>query len=639
MSLITDIKARVDIVDVVSQYVHLQKTGHDFKANCPFHAEKGPSFFVYPDRQTWRCYGTCGIGGDVFSFVAKIENTDFRGALQILAQRAGISLTPKREETEEEKRLKRLREANELAAQFYHRNLLELPSASSARAYLERRGLILKTIQDFQLGLSLEAWDGLHQYLPAKGFTNQELLDAGLIVETERGIRDCFRHRIMFPICNEDGWVVGFGGRVLDNTEPKYLNSPQTPLFDKSGMLYGIDKAKTSIRRLNQAIVMEGYMDVIVAHQCGVTNAVASMGTALTERQIRILKRYSKNLALALDADVAGSEAMLRGVQVAEQAFDHKVMPVPTWQGLVRYQDILDGEVRIILLPLAKDPDEVMLADMQQWQRLATEAVPTLDFLFQSVAAKLDLSQPRSKSEAADRLLPVIAEMQDKVQQAHYLQRLAHLIQVDQRVLQQSLPRVKMAPRRGRQEAKTEPPPRSLTKARDLVEEHCLSLLLQHPSLRQEGLKLDAQSFEYSENQQIFLAWLQEPDPALLQEKVDPALRDHLEILSTAFLPPMDSQEALSNWAYAVLRLEEQRLRSLQERMRFLTSELEKELKPADMAQTAYSWWRNRAAAGQVSEKLIQLVEERQQLSTRLRQLLIEQRSTLRQHVRTPREN
>ncbi|MGD0766512.1 MAG: DNA primase, partial [Dehalococcoidia bacterium] len=318
-----EIKQRLDIVDVISESVSLQRAGRNFKAVCPFHVEKTPSFFVFPDRGTWHCFGACATGGDIFAFVMKKENLDFAGALRLLAERAGIGLGRKSAVAEETER-DRLRKANEAAALFFQ-NALGTRAGESALDYMTMRGIDRETAQSFRIGYAPDSWDALREHLKGRGFSEAELVKAGLLVEGERGLYDRFRHRLVVPISDERGRTVGFGSRILpseastsaDSDGPKYLNTPQTPIFDKGAVLYALDRALEHIRRADLAVIVEGYMDVIAAHQHGNGNVVASMGTALTERQFSLLRQLTENIVLAFDPDLAGQAAGERGGQIA----------------------------------------------------------------------------------------------------------------------------------------------------------------------------------------------------------------------------------------------------------------------------------------------------------------------------------
>ena len=375
MGAIDEVKQRIDIVEVIGQDVTLTKAGKTFKGLCPFHSEKHPSFYVYPDQQSWHCFG-CNIGGDAFSFIMKKQNIDFGEALRQLAQKAGVVIPSRFEPGMESEEKQKLYQINQAAAQYFHNLLLNSPAAKKAQDYVARRGFTEQTIKDFQLGYSANSWEELKKYLLERDYTEKELLDAGLIIEGEGGkkSRDRFRNKLMFPILDVRGRVTGFGGRALDDSLPKYTNSPQTPLFDKSGTLYGINLARDAIREQGTAVIVEGYMDVITAHQNGFKNAIASMGTAVTEKQVSILKRLTRNMALALDADAAGEEAMLR---------------------TVGYENTLDAEIKVIILPEGKDPDDVIKEDAQNWQKLVAEAVPIVDYTFDRATAGLDLTSAK----------------------------------------------------------------------------------------------------------------------------------------------------------------------------------------------------------------------------------------------------
>ncbi|MGD0795196.1 MAG: DNA primase [Dehalococcoidales bacterium] len=521
MSTIDEVKQKIDIVEVVSQYVTLKKAGRNLTAPCPFHSEKHASFFVFPERQSWHCFGACATGGDVFAFVMKKEGIEFGEALRLLADKAGVALPtytqpgPKKEEKEE------LYRANEAAALYYNNLLLNHPAAEKARQYISKRGFTSKTIADFQLGFSLDAWEALKQHLIERGHKEADLLTAGLLYQAEDGkSHDRFRGKLMIPIRDIRGRVTGFGARVLDDSMPKYINSPQTPVFDKSATLYGIDRAAADIRKQDVAIIMEGYMDVIMAHQCGVTNAVASMGTAITETQVNTLKKLTRHLILSLDADAAGEEAMLRAVGS---------------------ENILGAEIKVIRLPEGKDPDEVLMESVAKWQGLVKNATPLIDFLFEKTTLKLDLTRAGDKSSAVERLLPVVAGVNDPIRQAHYLQKLAALVRVDMNTIKDSLNRLKPAPARRRAPS---PKPASHA-AKDNREEYCLALLLQHPELKECLEELSPECFENSENRAIYNAYMETPDVVSLKDAVDPAVHEHLDAIAARSLPALKNNVEL----------------------------------------------------------------------------------------------
>jgi DNA primase len=518
MSAIDEVKQKIDIAEVIGQYAALKKAGRNLTALCPFHSEKHPSFFVYPEQQSWHCFGACNTGGDVFAFIMKKEGLDFGEALRVLAQRSGVTLPSKFAGTTRQEEKEPFFSANEAAALYYHNLVINSPAAAKAKNYVEKRGFTTKTIADFQIGYSLDAYDALKLYLLERNYDEKTLVTGGLLYQDEKGkSSDRFRDKLMIPIRDIKGRVTGFGARVLDNSEPKYKNSPQSPTFDKSGTLYGIDRAAAAIRKQDATIIMEGYMDVIMAHQCGVANAVASMGTAITETQVNILKKLSKNLILSLDADAAGEEAMLR---------------------TVGYENILNAEMRVILLPAGKDPDEVMREDMEKWQSLVNTALPLVDFLFEKTIVKLDLTTARDKSAAVDRLLPVIAAINDPIRQAHYLQKLAALVKVDMNTIKASLSRLKPSPVK---RLPLTPKPAEGGTLRPLAsssrEEYCLALLLQYPELRQYQQDILLEYFRNSENREIFNILQGLEDIASIKERLDPALHEHLDAIISKRLP------------------------------------------------------------------------------------------------------
>jgi DNA primase len=538
MGAIDEIKQRIDIVDVVSQYAKLTKSGRTFRALCPFHSEKNPSFFVYPEQQSWHCFGACNTGGDVFSFIMKKQGIDFGEALRQLAQRAGVTLPSRAEAGGESKEKQKLFQINEAAAQYFHEQL-NSKAGEKAKAYLQKRGLAEKTTTDFKLGYSPEQWEALKQHFTKTGYTEAELLSAGLIIEAEGGkTHDRFRNKLMFPIADSRGRITGFGARVLDDSVPKYVNSPQTPVFDKSSTLYSINLARDAIRQQNLALIVEGYMDVLTARQNGFSNVVASMGTAVTEKQVSILKSLTKNMVFALDADAAGQEAMLR---------------------CVGYENTLDAEVKVIILPKGKDPDDVIKEDAKAWQKLLEEALPIVDYTFNMATAGLDLTTASGKSQAGDRLLPIIAEIKNPIRQAHYLQKLAQLLGVSERSIEAALARIKPRPARARA-PKLEAPAARQPLLSSPIEEYCLALLLQYPELRNSAKELLPEYFENSENREIFIAWQESDKIELVREKLGPEIHEHLESLLTRKLL---GDKIEQKYAECVLRLREKYYRSL----------------------------------------------------------------------------
>ncbi|HEU5441725.1 MAG TPA: DNA primase [Ktedonobacterales bacterium] len=450
VSIVERVKLKLDIVEEIGAVVALKKSGKAFKGLCPFHGERTPSFYVFPETGTWRCFG-CNEGGDLFSFVEKQQGLDFRDALAQLAERAGIPLDghaggQPREESAETLARKRLRALNETAAVWYHHQLLQSPEAQYARAYLDSRGVNGDSIALWRLGYAPDG-SGLAAYLQEQGYTAKELIEAGLAREREAGrgagLYDYFRTRLIFPIRDGRGQTIAFGGRELGGGSPKYLNTPQTPLFDKSATLFGLDLARDGIRRTDQVVVVEGYMDAVVPHQYGFKNVVAVIGSAITEKHIRQIKKLTRRVALALDPDAAGESATLRGITVAQEAFDRVAVPVPApsegaprtrrgeYKGIVRFEEQVDAQISVVRLPPHEDPDELVRRDPDAWRRAVSQAQPLIDFLIEARTADLDLVSPHGKIEATHRLLPVIAELRDRTLADEYIGRLASRIRLE----------------------------------------------------------------------------------------------------------------------------------------------------------------------------------------------------------------
>jgi len=610
MSVVDDIKERIDIVDLVGQAVPLKKAGRNFKGLCPFHAEKTPSFIVFPDSGNYHCFG-CGEGGDVFTFLMKTQNLTFSEALRELAQRAGVPLMAREVTQERDQERDRLLEITAAAALYFHNLLLQADAARHARAYLGERGVTDATIEAFQLGYSLDEWEALGRYLASRGYPTTEVEAAGLIIAREQaaGHYDRFRGRLMFPIRDAQGRPIGFGARALKKEdEPKYLNSPETRLFKKGTGLYGLDRARRAIRQQDQAVVVEGYMDVLIAHQHGYENVVASLGTALTEQQVRQLKQLTRNLVLALDADAAGQMATLRGLDVARQVFDRRPVPVPTARGLVRYESQLDADIRILLLPDDRDPDEVIRADPARWEQLVTEAQPVIEYVFSATAARHDITTPRGKSTAVQDLAPLIREIVDQVQQAHYVQRLARLLKIDTRAIWDAVRQTRPpAPRRA---AGPEPPKAQAGESRQAgagvgLEEYILALILDQPGLLwQSGLR--DEDFQEPANRQVFHAldeYLQEHeslDRDALRTELDPSLHEVVAQLEglLAQEPQASSRELAESLRVATLRLRRSNILAENARLQFVLAEA-----PADEQRHL------RAVSKHLSERLKQIDE------------------------------
>ena len=434
MTVVDDIKARLDILEVVGQRVPLQRSGRSYKGNCPFHQERTPSFHVFPERQSWRCFGACATGGDAIGFVMRSENLEFGEAIRELARRTGVQLQERRESRVDPTAY----EINEAARAYFQRHLASTQGAD-AREYMEGRGLDRAAADAFQIGLAPSDGESLRSYLIREGFSAAQLVAAGVVREGDDGRqRDLFRGRLMIPIRDSEGRLAGFGGRSLDDSEPKYLNSPQGEVFDKSRILYAMDRARDDIRK-NGAVIVEGYMDAIAAHQAGFRNVVASMGTALTETQVDAIRRMTNRVTMALDQDAAGQQATLRSLESSWRIYQSRVAGQS--RGTTLLQRPENPEIRIAAMPSGQDPDEVIRRSPAEWSRLVDEARPLLDFLISATTASIDPSTAQGKAAIAEAIFPLIAAVQDAPQQDHYFEKLAEELNVTTETLRASVGR------------------------------------------------------------------------------------------------------------------------------------------------------------------------------------------------------
>lgn len=446
--VVDEVKLRTDIADLISQRVRLNKAGRYLKGLCPFHKEKSPSFVVYPDQGSYHCFG-CSKTGDAFTWLRETEGMEFGDALRFLADKAGVNLperTQPGQTPEVVAQQKAAGDALQAAAAWLHRQLLHEPGGGRARDYLKGRGLHLETIERFTLGWAPDRWDGLLGHLRGQGFTAGQMEEAGLALTGESGAHDRFRNRVMFPIRNPAGTVTGFGGRILGEGQPKYLNSPQTPFFDKSATLYALDQARAAIRQEGVAVVVEGYMDAVMPHQAGFRNVVASLGTALTEQQITLVKRYAPVIVLALDADAAGQAATLRGLEVARQALVTRGRPAP---GAARggYLQVTSGQLKIATLQGGKDPDEIVRENPDAWRALIAAAVPMVDHKIAVELGRVQRDDPRSKQMAVQELARFLALVPDRVEWGHYIDVIAQRLHLDVRDVRAAVMQAEQASR------------------------------------------------------------------------------------------------------------------------------------------------------------------------------------------------
>ncbi len=426
-----EVKSKLSVVEVVGETVTLKKAGTTYKGLCPFHGEKTPSFVVTPVRESWHCFG-CGLGGDIFSFVMQRDGVPFPEALRTLASRAGVEIDERTKREDAHKA--RLRQVLDHAIGFYHAVLIH--KAPTALAYLRDRGFTDETIETYQLGWAPAGWDQMTKTLATKRDVRpEELVEVGLAsprTSGRGGVYDKFRARVIFPIRDQSGHAVGLGGRLLEGEGPKYLNSPSTPLFDKSRTLYLIDRAKGPIRRQDQAVIVEGYTDALMAHQAGFDNVVASLGTALTPGQVALLTRYAKRIVLAYDVDAAGEKAGTLGVT----ALAELIRQLQSDATGVKLED-----VRVARLPDGKDPDEVVRESTDAWTGAISAAKPLVEYLIGHHAQRFDLKTSSGRLGFVDAVMPSLRDIADPLRRDEALQEVRRVSGVEERVLRQVLER------------------------------------------------------------------------------------------------------------------------------------------------------------------------------------------------------
>ncbi|MCC6300922.1 MAG: DNA primase [Anaerolineales bacterium] len=578
MSTIDEIKSKIDIVDLVSEAgVKLRHAGKNYTGFCPFHDNKhSPAFVVWPETGTWRCFGQCNEGGDIFKFVMKREGLDFKEALQKLAARAGVELKEYQRETPEQKEAyENLRRLLEDAIIYYRSQLF---ANKNILDYLrEKRGLSDATIETFGLGYAPQGYDNLLKHFSAKGYSEQDLIDSGLLSVREDDTRntqyaartfDRFRHRIMIPIRDEQGRMAGFGARIVDpNDVPKFLNSPETPIFSKGRLLYGLDRARKPIRTADQAVIVEGYLDVIVLHQAGYENVVSPMGTALTEDQMRLLKKFTRRIVLALDPDTAGQKAVLRGLDAARSAMDKEGELGFDARGLLRNESRLQADLRVATMPDDLDPDEIVARDKEEWKTLIEEAKPIVTHVMETLAAGQNVNDPKVKNQIAAQVLPLIEDLPNALERDTYRQALARMLRVDERSLlatQAQGPRVKR-PRGVEKKPTVEKSSIAVSvSSSKAVEEYVIGVLFRKPellyrldrSLQEFGLiALNADDFEYTDNQLLF---------GLIRESVEQDKTEHHDFVVDALPESLQARSReLAKEAEKAERLEERQLEEL----------------------------------------------------------------------------
>ncbi len=517
-SPIEEIKARLDIVDFIQGYIRLQKTGSNYRANCPFHGEKTPSFFVSSQRQIWHCFG-CGKGGDIFKFIMEMDGHDFPEALRMLADKAGVVI--KREDPSIRSERNRLYEICDEAAKIFEKSFW---LTSTIHEYIKKRGVADETLKKFRVGFAPASWDYLLKALTQKGFKREEVLRAGLAIQSDdrSSFYDRFRNRIMFPIEDNNGRVIGFGGRISPTTtdekaikEAKYVNTPATLIYDKSRVLYGYENAKNEIRTQNRVVVVEGYMDCIMSHQAGIKNTIAVSGTALTPQQLKTLRRVCETMVSSFDADSAGESATRRSLLLAGE---------------------FDFERRVAWIPSGKDPADAVLENPEHWRAAVAEAKPVIQFYFDKAFGAFSSSTVNGKKSISQMLLPWVAELGNKIEQAHWVSELSRRLGLAEESIWDELKKKTTQPMQHK--TATQEKTRKRTR-REILEDRLLSLL----SLDKNGITYKGAPFLYpftsGLHQELFAALSMNLDLSPEMEKQAELFRFKGEVLVTLIKDPV----------------------------------------------------------------------------------------------------
>lgn len=523
MDPVEEIKDRLSVDEVVGGYVQLNQAGRNFKGLCPFHEEKTPSFMVSTEKGIYHCFG-CNEGGDIFSFVEKMEGLDFRGALELLAPKAGVELPQYEGGGEEKKQHKqRLREALSTAAQYYH---IQLGRSQAAKSYVkEKRGITDETIKQFKVGYAPGGGSQLVGFLKKHGFTQQELLDAGLARQRGDNLWDVFRDRVVLPFFDVSGYVIGFTGRALNDSldkGPKYLNTPQTVLFDKSRFVFGLYQAKESIRTNGEAVIVEGNLDVLSSHQAEVKNVVAVSGTALTTAQIKQLSRLADTITLAFDADSAGVKATERALLLAQE---------------------VRTSLYVSSLPNEDDPDDVIRRDPKEWERIIENKVYAVDWLLNVLSLSYDMESAQGKKQLTDRAAEVLQKLNDPVEQEHYVQKVAEMVGVAPSAVIQKLSKLRSQSSKSRKPApaKQAKPEHDDT---DVVANALLCLAAAYPDTR--GALKEVVTEHLSPDKQTVVGYLRQNDAPLDTENIPEELQSTVNYVKILMLK---GEEEYGSWA------------------------------------------------------------------------------------------
>jgi DNA primase len=533
MDAVTEVKSRLSIEDVIAQYVQLKRAGRNFKGLSPFTNEKSPSFVVSPEKQIWHDFSS-GRGGDMFTFIQEVEGLDFKGALDMLARRAGVDLEEfKGSSNSTNAQFKnRALEALELATKFYQR---QLTANKSALEYLiKQRKFNKDTLLTWRLGYSPNTGIALTEFLTKHGFTRDEMKRAGLSVERRTRLGDMFRGRIMIPLCDSQGKVIGFTARLLNDepNAPKYINTPQTIVYDKSRNVFGLHLAKESIRKTGFVVIVEGNLDVVTPHQAGFKNVVASAGTAMTESHLKELKRFTGDIRLCFDADRAGVSATERIIPLAQK---------------------VEVDLKIVTLEGAKDPDELVQKDPKIWEKVVEQAVYAPDWLINHYQKELDLNSAQGKSAFTDILITTIRRLRDPVEQEHYLKKIAKLTDTSLQAVESKL-KSNTANKEIVRQKKIKTPQTQLDKAAieyQRFQDHFLGMMLLQPRVRKQATNLQDFFFVDGAPRKLFNFLKENPDFSGDPKTAEPLLEigDYVKIISLQFeelyadLPLSDLEE------------------------------------------------------------------------------------------------
>ena len=548
MTQIDEVKSRVDIAELVGGYVQLQRSGSSFKANCPFHQERTPSFYVFPDRQSWRCFGACAEGGDALAFVMKADRVDFREALHRLGARVGVVIENRQESGGHSRQLF---EINDLARRFYQQ-MLDAPEAGFVRDYLRRRGVTDRSLQTFEFGYSPPRDNRLLAHLSQAGCSPELAAEAGLARVTDDGRHyDLFRGRLMIPIRDWSARVAGFGSRALDDAATaKYLNTPRTPVFDKSRILFAMHLAKEPVRQRG-VVIVEGYMDAVIAHQHGFDNVVASMGTAVTEHQVALVRRLTSRVTMALDGDPAGRNATLRSLESSWGVFQQRNSAAPP-AGASVLQPPPALELRVAELPAGQDPDDFIRSTPDAWPDFIAQAAPLFDYLYAALSERADLNSPDGRAWAAQTMLRFVAQIPDPIRRDTYVDDLAGRLSLDSDRLRAAMPEIarqSAAPRRAPSvpAAADERAPLSGLTAK-AAEEYALAIMFQHNPGLKHCTPLLPEWLTHSEDREIYRSLIIHADaaaagPPSLAPELEPR-RDRLLSLNLRLSSPAEVERA-----------------------------------------------------------------------------------------------